>query len=113
VKNAKFSECSKCYLKSKDDSKSHTDKPTDKTTDKKQDAGRKPFSADCKFCGKHHDAYSQLKSCIDKFKYYSTEEVALLREINSEPRKRTEVPSQRISRETEWVKRRLESSKKV
>jgi hypothetical protein len=101
VSKANFSICPTCY-------KSTNEKTKNKTDGK----SNKPFSADCKFCGQHHDQYSQLKACIEKFKHYSPEEIAILREIKTEPRLRKSVPEHRITRDSEWVKKKLENAKK-
>lgn len=66
-------------------------------------------SAMCRFCDKNHDC----KECLNGvWKFYTTEEAKILNELRMKPNKRTQPPKEQISKETDWVKRKIELNKK-
>jgi hypothetical protein len=85
--------------------KSNTPKINSNNNDDKQNKK----TGICKYCLKEHD----YKECFEKFKFYTYDEANIITKVGGYPKKRTEnpKPEDRITAETDWVKKKLESSK--
>jgi hypothetical protein len=78
-------------------------KNTNKNTPKK-------YFEPCKFCGKTHN----YKECADgDFKFYTWNEAEILQEIGEKPTPRKDIPKERITRETPWVKEKINKNNTI